>query len=191
MEQASEKNLLQNQIDIRKFPVPGTNLGRILFDSEFRQSFHQKLKRYNPLIVALYRAGILPVFGISRTVMLLTTRGNRSGKLRTTPIGYFRIGGLIYLFSAWGKRTGWYKNLISHPDDIWIQIGLRRSPVQVLTLEKPAEIQNLLDQFIAESPGEAHDLFGWDTGVDQADRADFSTIINRVLIVRFTEKERK
>ncbi len=102
----------------RTFPIEGTNLYRILGDPTYRQSFHRQLKQYNPLITALYKIGLLPLFGVSRRVMLLTTRGRKSGKLRSTPIGYWRIGEKIYLFSAWGKATSWYKNLVACPEEV-------------------------------------------------------------------------
>ncbi len=173
---------------IRKFPIEGTNLARILRDPRYRQAFHARLKQYNPIIVTLYRMGLLPLFGVSRMVMLLTTKGNKSGKPRSTPIGYFRIGGILYLFSAWGKGTGWYKNIAAHPDSIWIQIGLRRFPVCAEVVEEPADIRRTLEQFIEESPAQAKVLFGWEPGRDRMECADFSEVIQRVLIVRFIEK---
>ena len=176
-----------DQTEVRKFPIEGTNLDKILHDPQHRQAFHAQLKQYNPIIVALYRMGLLPLFGVSRTVMLLTTKGNKSGKLRSTPIGYFRIGGILHLFSAWGRGTGWYKNIVAYPNDIWIQIGLRRFPVYVEELKEPAEIQRILEQFVAEFPAQAKVLFGWDPGHDRMECADFSEVIQRVLIVRFIE----
>jgi deazaflavin-dependent oxidoreductase (nitroreductase family) len=138
--------------------------------------------------VALYRFGILPLFIWSRTIMLLTTMGRRSGKSRDTPIGYFRIGGVIHLFSTWGKGSGWYKNLIASPGDVSIQIGLRRWPVYAQILTEPEEIQRTLDQFVTESPNQAQNLFGWQPGRDQVDRVDFAIVIEKVLIVRFVTK---
>ncbi|MGE5221849.1 MAG: nitroreductase family deazaflavin-dependent oxidoreductase [Omnitrophica WOR_2 bacterium] len=135
----------------------------------------------------MYRMGLLPLFGASRTVMLLTTRGRKSGKLRSTPIGYFRIGGVIHLFSAWGKSASWYKNILANPRDVWIQIGLRRFPIQAQALEEPADVRRTLEQFVTESPEQAHYLFGWEPGFDQMERADFSEVIQRVSIVRFIE----
>jgi deazaflavin-dependent oxidoreductase (nitroreductase family) len=173
---------------VRAFPTEGTNLARILSDPQHRQSFHAQLKKYNPMVVAFYRIGLLPLFGVSRTVMLLTTKGKKSGKLRSTPIGYFKIGGIIHLFSAWGKSTAWYKNMLANPNEVWIQIGMRKCPVIAQTLEEPAEIQRTLTQFITESPSQARYLFGWDPDRDQMDAADFSLVINRVLLVRFVEK---
>jgi len=171
----------------RQFPTPDTNLGRLLSDPEFKRTFHAQLKIWNPFVVAFYRAGLLPLFGASRTVMLLTTKGCKSGKARRSPVGYFRIGGGIYLFSGWGKRSSWYKNLCANPDAVTVQIGLRRLSVRPQVLEDPAEIQRTLEQFIRESPAAARYLFGWQPGVDSLACADFSPIINNVLIVRFIE----
>lgn len=173
---------------VRAFPTEGTNLARILSDPQHRQSFHAQLKKYNPLVVAFYRIGLLSLFGVSRTVMLLTTKGKKSGKLRRTPIGYFRIGGVIHLFSAWGKDASWYKNLAANPNDVWIQVGLHKRPVRAQVMEEPDEILRTLTQFVTESPSQARYLFGWDPDRDQMDAADFSVVINRVLLVRFVEK---
>ncbi len=173
---------------VRSFPAPDTNLGRMLSDAEFRRTFHARLKTWNPLVVAFYQVGMLPLFGASRTVMLLTTQGCKSGKTRRTPIGYFRIGGAIHLFSAWGKRASWYKNLLACPEAVTLQIGLRRLDVIPQVLEDPLEIRRTLEQFVSESPEAARYLFGWQPGVDRLDCADFTPIIHNVLIVRFQEK---
>ncbi len=120
--------------------------------------------------------------------MLLTTRSRKSGKLRSTPIGYFRIGVVIHLFSAWGKEASWYKNTIANPRDVWIQIGLRRFPVQAQALEEPVDIRRTIGQFVTESSAETQSLFGWEPGRDRIGSADFSEVIQRVSIVRFIEK---
>ncbi len=173
--------------DIRKFPIEGTNLHKILYDPQHRQAFHAQLKRYNPLMASLYKIGLLPLLGMSRNVMLLTTRGWKSGKLRSTPIGYFRIGGVIHLFSAWGKRTAWYQNLVANPGDVTLQIGMRKFPVTAQALEDPAEILRTIEQFVTESPAQAQYQFGWDPAHDRMECSDFSEVIQRVLIVRFLE----
>jgi deazaflavin-dependent oxidoreductase (nitroreductase family) len=183
-----EKETAMVEPTTRKFPAEGTNLARILSDSQHRQAFHTQLKRYNPWIVIFYKSGLLPLFGISRTVMLLITRGRKSRKLRSTPIGYFRIGGLVHLFSAWGKGSSWYKNLVDSPDQVWIQIGMRKQPARAEVIDQPDEIMRTLAQFIDESPDQAHDLFGWEPEKDRLDHADFSMVIDRVLILRFIPK---
>jgi len=172
----------------RVFPTPGSNLYRILFDPAFKQSFHDRLKTYNPFIVALYRVGLLPLFGAGRSIMLLTTKGRKSGKDRHFPVGYFRIGGALYVFSAWGKAAGWYKNLVAYPNDVRLQLGMRKSAVRAQVLEDPAEKQRTLEQLIAESPQAANNLFGWQPGRDSLEHADFSPLIQQVVIVRFSEE---
>ncbi len=121
----------------RVFPLPDTNLAKILNGNEYRKNFHANLKTWNPMIVFLYRLGLLPLLGMSRTVMFLITKGCKSGKTRYTPIGYFTIAGETYLFSAWGRGTGWYRNVTANPEAVAIQIGLRnillihwRSPIR-------------------------------------------------------------
>ena len=178
------------QPTIRTYPTGETHLARILADAQYRQSFHAQLKRYNPMVVMLYKIGLLPLFGGSKTVMLLTTRGRKSGKLRSTPVGYFHIGGVIHLFSAWGKTTSWYKNMLATPQDVWIQIGKHQWPVQWHELKDSDEFMRTIAQFVTESPAQAHDLFGWEPNLDRLDQADFSPIINRVLVLRFYEKGR-
>jgi deazaflavin-dependent oxidoreductase (nitroreductase family) len=168
----------------RVFPIAGTNLARLLYEPEFKHTFHARLKTYNPWMVAFYRIGLLPLFGAARTVMLLITRGRKSGAVRYTPIGYFCIWGIIYIFSPWGKSSQWYKNLAANPGDAVVQIGWRRQPVRAQAVEDPAEIRRTLAQFVAESPEEAGYLFGWDAGRDRIEDADFSPIIENVLIVR-------
>ena|SRR3972149_5758674 len=173
----------------RVFPIQGTNLDRVLSEPEFRRNFHARLKKYNPIIVALYRIGLLPLFGAARSIMILTTKGRKSGKSRRTPVGYFRIGGVAYLFSAWGRGSNWFKNLTVDPDDVTIQIGRKKLPVRASVLEDPAEIQRTLEQFVSESPKQAGYLFGWDPERDCIDIADFTPIIQKVLIVRFMAKQ--
>lgn len=172
----------------RRFPTPETTLYKILHDAQHRKKFHAQLKRWNPWMVVLYRIGLLPLFGASRTVMLLTTRGCKSEKLRTIPIGYFRIGGVIHLFSAWGKRTSWYANLTAHPEAAWIQIGRRERAVNAHILQDPSEMRLTLEQFLRESLAEAKYLFGWDPQSDKIETSDFSEVYERVLMVRFIEK---
>jgi deazaflavin-dependent oxidoreductase (nitroreductase family) len=176
-----------DQPTLRRFPTPDTNLGRLLSDPEFRRTFHARLRTWNPAIVAFYRAGLLPLFGASRTVMLLTTKGRKSGKLRRFPVGYFRIGGDLYVFSAWGKQASWYKNLCANPDAVTLQIGLQRLSVRPHVLENPVEIQHTLEQFVRESPTAARYLFGWQPESDSLACADFSPIIKNVLIIRFVK----
>jgi deazaflavin-dependent oxidoreductase (nitroreductase family) len=189
MQPAAEK-IAPGSVDVqgRVFPTADTSLYKIMHDPAHRKTFHANLKRYNPWMVFFYRIGLLPLFGMSKSVMLLTTRGNKSGKLRTTPIGYYRIGGAVHLFSAWGQGTAWYQNMIANPDEVWIQVGLRKWPVNVRYIDQPREMRQTLERFIAELPAQAKYLFGFDTKQDSLETADFSQVYERVMFLRFEVK---
>jgi len=64
-------------------------------------------KLYNPVVAAVLRS---PLHGVmSDSVMLLTYRGRKSGKVFTTPISYVRDGGDILAVAS--RDHAWWRNL--------------------------------------------------------------------------------
>lgn len=57
-----------------------------------------------------------------RHIMKLTTTGRRSGKPRTTLVSYLPLHGRYVVFSGWGTRSLWYRNLLADPS-VTIQVG--------------------------------------------------------------------
>ena len=58
-------------------------------------------------------------------VLLLTTKGHKSGKIRTSPVGYFeRDGGYFIVASNSGaaNNPSWYHNIKGNPNDVTIQL---------------------------------------------------------------------
>jgi deazaflavin-dependent oxidoreductase (nitroreductase family) len=58
-------------------------------------------------------------------VLVLTTKGRKSGKIFSTPVGYFeRDGGYLIVASNGGgaAHPSWYHNIKGNPDDVMIQI---------------------------------------------------------------------
>ena len=110
----------------RTFPLPGTTYYNMLYDAKSKKKFYNGFKFANLLLAPLYRLRLLPLMGFSKMVILLTTKGRHSGKIRDTPIGYFRYNGSIHVISGWGKEANWYKNILAYPDNVYIQIGFRR-----------------------------------------------------------------
>ena len=87
------------------------------------------------LYVFLYRltggrfGGELPGF----KVLILTTKGRRSGKIRSNPVGYFeRDGGSIIVASNSGKpnNPSWYYNIKGNPNDVMIQVKDKKTKVK-------------------------------------------------------------
>jgi F420H(2)-dependent quinone reductase len=87
------------------------------------------------------------------SVLLLTTTGRKTGKLRTTPLGYFeQDGGYIIIASNSGANSnpGWFYNLKSHPQ-AKIQIKNRQFEVTA-TIVGPEKRGQLWERLEALSP---------------------------------------
>ena len=68
----------------------------------------------------------------TQTILLLHSRGHRSGKRYITPIAYFYTGGFYFLVgSNWGKEqnAGWYYNLLAEPHTT-VEVRGRTIPVE-------------------------------------------------------------
>jgi deazaflavin-dependent oxidoreductase (nitroreductase family) len=66
-------------------------------------------------------------------MLLLHTRGARSGQPRSTPLLYTRHGrGYVIVASKAGAdhHPAWYHNPRAHPDAVTIEVGGRRIPVR-------------------------------------------------------------
>lgn len=92
------------------------------------------------------------------------------------------------MFSAWGKQSNWYKNVLASPHEVSVQIGFRRIPVRVEVLDDPSEATRVVRRFIAESPARARQLIGWDPSLDWAETADFSRMLQTVMISRLLRR---
>ncbi len=58
-------------------------------------------------------------------VLILTTKGRKSGKIFSNPVGYFeRDGGYIIVASNGGATShpSWYHNIKGNPEDVTIQV---------------------------------------------------------------------
>lgn len=63
--------------------------------------------------ILLYRLGLGKVIG--KYIMIISTFGRKSGKVRRTPIEYYRIGNDIYAISGFERDPDWYLNLQANP----------------------------------------------------------------------------
>lgn len=80
----------------------------------------------------LYRAsgGKLGASMRGAPVLLLTTRGRKSGQPRTVPLIYLRDGddyAIVASKGGWPEHPLWYQNLQAHPE-VQIEVGGEKSP---------------------------------------------------------------
>jgi deazaflavin-dependent oxidoreductase (nitroreductase family) len=63
--------------------------------------------------ILLYRLGL--GFLVGRLFMIMTTVGRKSGQPRRTAIEFHEYKGRRYVFSAWGTKADWYRNIEANP----------------------------------------------------------------------------
>ena len=85
-----------------------------------RQNWVERLPYTSGLVKWLYKSPILFFrlglgFFVGRLFMVLTTIGRRSGLTRLTAIEFHEYKGRRYVFSAWGKRADWFRNIETNP----------------------------------------------------------------------------
>src|SRR5437868_2561735 len=60
-------------------------------------------------------------------VVLLTTKGAKSGRIRTTPLGGFPDGPKSWLIVASmggaARHPAWFFNIAKNPSDVWLEVG--------------------------------------------------------------------
>ena len=106
--------------------------------------------------VALYRltGGRLGSRVAGMPVLLLTTRGSRTGKERTTPLGFLEDGDRLVLVASYGgdpRHPGWYHNLRAEPE-VKVTRG-RLTQTRVARTAGPEEKAELWPRIVAAYPG--------------------------------------
>lgn len=101
------------------------------------------------LPICLYRLGWGGMLGWL-PMLVMTTKGRRSGAPRYVMVEFRRHGSKYYLFSAWGKRTDWYRNLLRHPG-VTIQHGAHVFAAEARPVQDDAEALRALYLFTRNS----------------------------------------
>ncbi len=73
----------------------------------------------------------------TQTILLLHSRGHKSGKHYVTPIAYFQTDDFYFLIgSNWGKEqnAGWYYNLLAQPRTL-VEVKGKQIPVEARQAE--------------------------------------------------------
>lgn len=99
------------------------------------------------LPILLYRFGLGTLIG--EHILILTTTGRKSGKPRLTAIEHRRFREVHYIFSAWGLRADWFRNIRKNPHvHVWAGRRQFEGMAEVLDeAEKRKALQVLLSRF--------------------------------------------
>jgi deazaflavin-dependent oxidoreductase (nitroreductase family) len=102
------------------------------------------------LPIWMYRMGLADVVSVV-PLMILTTRGRKSGLPRRAVIEYRRHGRKIYAISAWGERPQWVQNLADDPC-VTLQQGKRNIAARAKLVDDSSEALRVLYLFRRTSP---------------------------------------
>ena len=108
--------------------------------------------------LTLFRLGLGDLLNLLR-LMVLTTRGRKSGKGRYAAVEYRRHGSKIYLVSAWGERPDWYQNLLVDPL-VTLQLGREKVSALADKVTDPAEAARALNLFRRDAPARYDAVLG-------------------------------
>lgn len=98
----------------------------------------------------LYRLGLGEVANAAN-ILVLTTRGHKTGLIRHTPLEYRQHGSKIYLVSAWGERPNWYQNLRANPI-VTLQQGRKQISARAHPVTNSGEALGVLHLFRRRAP---------------------------------------
>lgn len=98
----------------------------------------------------LYRAGFGEPLNLLR-IMVIGTRGRKSGLPRYAPIEYRRHGSKIYVISGWGELPHWYQNILASPD-VTLQVGKDCINARATVVSNSGEVVRVLNLFRRAAP---------------------------------------
>lgn len=101
----------------------------------------EQLKQMNLKIIEEFRAnkGVVggPFKGVP--VLLLTTRGRKSGRRRIAPLVYGTDGDDLFVIASkagYSKHPHWYLNLEANPN-VTVEVGLETYPARATIVQEP------------------------------------------------------
>ena len=95
--------------------------------------------QFNRDLIAEYRANGGQTSGPfkDRPLLLLTTRGRKSGEPRTSPLVYDRDGDDLVVIASYAGRDvhpSWYRNLVADPT-VTVELGVQRFEATAVVTE--------------------------------------------------------
>lgn len=89
----------------------------------------------------------------SKSLMLITFTGRKTGKVYTTPVRYLRAGGSVWAFTS--VENSWWKNLRGGAS-VRVRIeGKERACRADAVVDDPEAIRSALAEFLAQFPQDA------------------------------------
>src|SRR5215204_6471486 len=106
---------------------------------------------HNREVIALFRSNGGKAANGTTPLVLLTTKGAKSGKLHTTPLNYTMDGDRVIVIASKGgspTHPDWYRNLVAEPI-VTVELGVEKYQARASSAEGE-ERQRLYDQQAAK-----------------------------------------
>jgi deazaflavin-dependent oxidoreductase (nitroreductase family) len=115
----------------------------------FRKSkfFWRLIGKMNPRMIANY--GKNPRLG--RFILLLTTYGRKTGRLRVTPVQYVEEDGIFYVGAGRGAEADWFRNLCAN-QQVSVQVGERHFAGLAQVMTDPLQVADFLQLRLRRQP---------------------------------------
>lgn len=168
-----------------ELPRPGS----VMFNFHYQDEISKKktLKRWKKLnkylMIPLYRAKLLPLLGFGKIILILKTRGWKTGKTRRTPLEYRRYEGTVVIFAARGEDATWIKNLRANSDDVSVIRGFHHFKPRLEFVSDIDQKRTIMKWYISKFSRAAKVLFGWDPDKDNLETTDLSKLASLITIV--------
>jgi deazaflavin-dependent oxidoreductase (nitroreductase family) len=138
---------------MRAWTHPGAPTARALGTLSFQRRRAGPFLRLMLRVPRLVYVGPLAELLRSRCVMLLTTRGRRTGRPRTTPVSFMPLeDGHLVVFAGWGVDSDWYANVRADPR-VRVKLGRRELSGTARLVEPPERRQELMLRMQRRSSG--------------------------------------
>jgi deazaflavin-dependent oxidoreductase (nitroreductase family) len=108
-----------------------------------------KMKNIQKIHRVLYAIGLGPLIG--RIILLLTTRGRKSGKKRVTPLQYERIGCDYYVGAARGLKADWVLNIQCDPH-VEVRVGSEHFQGMAEVVANPSRFADFMEVRLERHP---------------------------------------
>src|SRR5216683_6328746 len=121
-------------------------------EPSFRRQRASPLLRTMLKVPTLVYRGPLAELMRSRCVLLLTTRGRKTGRPRTGAVSFMPLGDHFVVFSGWGVGSNWFRNIRANPE-VMVTVGRRKMRATAQVVEDPERRRQLMLEMQARSPG--------------------------------------
>lgn len=136
--------------------------------------------------VLLYRMGLGWLLNAGH-IMILTTRGRKTGEPRHVAVEYRTHGSKVFVVSGWGKQPQWYRNVLADPN-VTLQMGDKTYAAQALVVDRPGEALRVLHLFRRRAPFFYDALIARMSQADEIDPRTLPDISDRFTMVRLNRQ---